>query len=84
MAEPLPAEPDRRGDHTDEWLLAIATGDAVGVSAESTAHQDPHPGVRFVPLWGVPSLTVSLVWPVGGAHPAVADFVACVRRCARS
>jgi DNA-binding transcriptional LysR family regulator len=70
--------------NTDEWLLAIATGDAVGVSAESTAHQHPHPGVRFVPLRGVPSLTVSLVWPVAGAHPAVADFVACVRRCARS
>jgi DNA-binding transcriptional LysR family regulator len=67
--------------NTDEWLLAIASGEAVGVTAESTAHQHPHPGVRFVPLPGVPGITVSLVWPSRSPHPAVPDFVAVVRRC---
>ena len=67
--------------NTDEWLLAIASGEAVGVTADSTAHQHPHPGVRFVPLLGVPGITVSLVWPVHRVHPALPDFVAIVRRC---
>ena len=67
--------------NTDEWLLAIASGEAVGVTAASTAHQHPHPGVRFVPLPDVPGITVSLVWPVRGAHPAVLDFVAVVKAC---
>jgi DNA-binding transcriptional LysR family regulator len=67
--------------NTDEWLLAIAAQEAVGVTAESTAAQHPHPGVRFVPLRDVPDLTVSLVWPVRGAHPAIADFVTVVRGC---
>ena len=67
--------------NADEWLLAIASGEAVGVTAASTAVQHPHPGVRFVPLPDVPDLTVSLVWPTHGAHPALADFVAVVHRC---
>jgi DNA-binding transcriptional LysR family regulator len=67
--------------NTDEWLLAIAAEEAVGVTAQSTADQHPHPGVRFVPLRGVPVITVSLVWPVHRAHPALADFVDTVRRC---
>lgn len=66
---------------TDEWLLAIAAEEAVGVTAESTAHQHPHPGVRFVPLLGVPGITVTLVWPVRRAHPALADFADVVRTC---
>ncbi len=67
--------------NTDEWLLAIASEEAVGVTAESTAAQHPHPGVRFLPLVGVPGITVNLVWPTQGTHPALADFVAVVRRC---
>jgi DNA-binding transcriptional LysR family regulator len=67
--------------NTDEWLLAIASGEAVGVTAQSTADQHPHPGVRFVPLPGVPGITVSLVWPARHPHPAVADFAAVVHRC---
>jgi DNA-binding transcriptional LysR family regulator len=67
--------------NTDEWLLAIASEDAVGVTARSTAEQHPHPGVRFVLLLDVPPLTVSLVWPAHRPHPAVTDFVDVVRRC---
>lgn len=80
---PAAARPTRVVEvtNTDEWLLAIASEEAVGVTARSTADQHPHPGVRFVPLVGVPLITVSLVWPAHRAHPALEDFVAVVRRC---
>jgi hypothetical protein len=67
--------------NTDEWLLAIGVGGAVGVTAASTATQHAHPGVRFVPVTGVPEVTVSLVWPERGHHPAVPEFAALARRC---
>ena len=67
--------------NTDEWLMAIASGEAIGVTAESTLWQHPHPGVRFVPLTGVAGITVSLVWSLDRPHPALADFIAVVRRC---
>jgi DNA-binding transcriptional LysR family regulator len=76
--------PDRRPsrslqvDNTDEWLTEIAGGLAIGVTAESTAVQHPHPGVVFVPLADGGEITVRLVWPSGHAHPAVGDFVALV------
>ncbi|BEP14605.1 LysR family transcriptional regulator [Acidothermaceae bacterium B102] len=67
--------------NTDEWLMAIASGEAVGVTPESTPTQHPHPGVRFVPMPEAPRLTVTLVWPATHAHPALAAFVATVHRC---
>jgi DNA-binding transcriptional LysR family regulator len=67
--------------NTDEWLMAISSGGAVGVTPESTPTQHPHPGVRFVPMPDVPGVTVSLVWAVGRAHPALAEFVAVVHQC---
>ncbi len=80
---PAAARPSRVIDvtNTDEWLLAIASEEAVGVTAQSTADLHSHPGVRFVPLLGVPGITVSLVWPVSRVHPALVDFVAVVRSC---
>lgn len=80
---PAAARPSRTVEvtNTDEWLLAIASEDAVGVTARSTADLHPHPGVRFVPLLGVPPLTVSLVWPRTFEHPALAEFVDVVRQC---
>ena len=68
----------REVSNTDEWLLAIASGDAVGVTPASTPTQHTHPDVRFVPLPGAPSVVVSLVWPERGAHPAVPALLAVV------
>ena len=65
----------------DEWLLTIASGEAVGVTPDSTPTQHRHPGVRFVPLSDAPWLTVTLVWPAAHEHPALAAFVATVQRC---
>ena len=80
---PATARPTRVVEvtNTDEWLLAIAAEEAVGVTAESTAHQHPHPGVRFVPLLDAPGITVTLVWPTRRAHPALPDFAHVVRSC---
>jgi DNA-binding transcriptional LysR family regulator len=70
--------------NTDEWLIAIASGEAVGVTAESTAFQHPHPGMQFIRLQDVPAIAVSLVWRNSGsppAHSALSDFISLVHRC---
>ena len=80
---PPDAGPSRFVDvaNIDEWLMVIASGEALGVTAESTAAQHPHPDVVFVPLPDAPRVTVSLTWPEHGPrHPATADLVAEVRR----
>ncbi len=83
---PAGARPQRVVEvtNTDEWLLTIASGEAVGVTPDSTPTQHRHPGVRFVPLSDAPWLTVSLVWPTAHQHPALAAFVATVHRCVKS
>ncbi|WP_229673505.1 LysR family transcriptional regulator [Nakamurella endophytica] len=63
-----------RSANTDEWLTAIASGDAVGVTTEATAFQHPHPDVVFVPAAGAPRVPVLLVWPAVAPHPAVAQL----------
>ncbi|RII15716.1 Hca operon transcriptional activator [Streptomyces sp. YIM 130001] len=62
--------------NVDEWLTVIATGEAVGVTAEATEHSHPHPGVRYLPLSGVPPVTVDFVRPRTPTHPATAAFLA--------
>jgi DNA-binding transcriptional LysR family regulator len=66
--------------NVDEWLTAIATEDAVGVTAEGTAHSHPHPGVRYVPISDAALVTVHLVWPHTPTHPATRAFVEHMRR----
>ncbi|MDJ1131191.1 LysR family transcriptional regulator [Streptomyces iconiensis] len=56
--------------NVDDWLTAIATGEAVGVTAEGTTHSYPHPGVRYLPLADAAPVTVRLVWPRVPTHPA--------------
>ncbi|WP_432087571.1 MULTISPECIES: LysR family transcriptional regulator [unclassified Streptomyces] len=63
----------------DEWLTTIATGEAVGVTAEGTSHHHSHPGVRYVPLADAAPVPVYLAWPTDPAHPATADFVRLTR-----
>ncbi|UQA93158.1 LysR family transcriptional regulator [Streptomyces halobius] len=58
--------------NVDEWLTVIATGEAVGVTAEATGHTHPHPGVRYVPITDAPHITVRAArrrdpHPEGGA-----------------
>lgn len=46
----------------DEWLTLIAAGQAVGVTSEATADQNPRPGVAYRPLRGAPAIPVRLAW----------------------
>ncbi|WP_079181833.1 LysR family transcriptional regulator [Streptomyces yunnanensis] len=64
----------------DEWLTAIATGEAVGVTAEGTAHDHPHPGVRYLPIVDAAAVTVRLAWPTGASHPATDAFLRLAQR----
>ncbi|MFJ5121294.1 LysR family transcriptional regulator [Kitasatospora sp. NPDC088548] len=59
-----------------EWLTAIATGEAVGVTAEGTGHSHPHPGIRYLPLTDADPVTVYLVRPRTPTHPATEAFLA--------
>ncbi|MFD7507459.1 substrate-binding domain-containing protein [Streptomyces sp. NPDC059850] len=65
--------------NVDEWLTAIATGEAVGVTAEGTEHSHPHPGVTYLPVADAPPLTVYLVRPVVATHAAVGALYDYVR-----
>ncbi|MEV6487865.1 LysR family transcriptional regulator [Actinoplanes sp. NPDC051633] len=46
----------------DEWLTQIAANQAVGVTPEATAHQNPRPGVAYRMLRGVAPIPVHLAW----------------------
>ena len=61
--------------NVDEWLTVIATGDAVGVTAQATEHSHPHPGVRYLPLADAPPVTVRVAWPRTPTHPATLAFL---------
>ncbi len=62
-AELWPAPPVFRASHSlDEWLTLIAAGQAVGVTAEATAHQNPRPGVAYRPVRDAPPIVVRLAW----------------------
>jgi DNA-binding transcriptional LysR family regulator len=54
--------------NVDEWLTVIATGEAVGVTAEATEHIHPHPGVLYMPLAEAPPVTGLLAWPAPRAR----------------
>ncbi|MFI6564347.1 LysR family transcriptional regulator [Streptomyces sp. NPDC050534] len=64
----------------DEWLTVIATGEAVGVTAEGTVHHHPHPGVRYLPLTDADFVTVHLAWPAVPTHPATEAFLHLARQ----
>ncbi|MFJ6983052.1 MULTISPECIES: LysR family transcriptional regulator [unclassified Streptomyces] len=60
----------------DDWLTAIAGGRGVGVTAESTAHQYPRPGVVYRPVRDAEPVAVRLLWWRADPHPAAPDVIA--------
>ncbi|MEU4689389.1 LysR family transcriptional regulator [Actinoplanes sp. NPDC023714] len=55
--------PAVRATHgVDEWLTLIAAGQAVGITSEATANQNPRPGVAYRMLRAVPQIEVWLAW----------------------
>ncbi|MDG4858602.1 LysR family transcriptional regulator [Streptomyces sp. T-3] len=62
--------------NTDEWLIAIAAGRAVGVTTSATASNHAHPSLVYRPLADAPTVPVVLAWREGFGHPAIPDLVA--------
>ena len=60
---------------TEDWLVSIAAGVGVGVTASSTALMHPHPTVRYVPLTDAEPVPVLLAWPAADPHPHVPALV---------
>ena len=46
----------------DEWLTSIAANQAVGVTPEATAHQNPRPGVAYRVLRDATPIPVLMTW----------------------
>ncbi|MFE7778218.1 LysR family transcriptional regulator [Streptomyces sp. NPDC057445] len=67
-ADAGPATEDTRD--VDDWLIVIATGRCVGVTAESTANQYPRPGIVYRPVRDAEPIAVRLAWWRDDPHPA--------------
>ncbi|WP_327725456.1 LysR family transcriptional regulator [Streptomyces europaeiscabiei] len=68
---PPDARPATEETHdVDEWLTTIATGRAIGVTAESTANQYRRPGVVYRPVRDAEPIAVRLAWWRDDPHPA--------------
>ncbi len=66
--------------NTDEWLIAIAAGRAVGISTSATPSHHTHPSLVFRPLADAPAIPVVLAWREGLGHPAIPNLVALVHQ----
>lgn len=58
----------------DEWLTLISTGQAVGMSSEATAAQNPRPGITYRPVRDAPPISVFLASWKDDPSVLVADF----------
>jgi DNA-binding transcriptional LysR family regulator len=54
----------------DDWLTVISSGRCVGITAESTAHQYPRPGIVYRPVKDAEPIAVRLAWWRDDQHPA--------------
>jgi DNA-binding transcriptional LysR family regulator len=59
----------------DDWLAVIASGQCVGVTAESTLTQYRRQGLAFRRLRDAPPVPVRLLWWRDDPHPATSDVV---------
>jgi DNA-binding transcriptional LysR family regulator len=73
---PPAARPEvaRRVRSVEDWLIAIAAGQGIGLTAASTPDLHGHPGVVFVPVTDAPAMPVLLAWRDGPGHPSREDF----------
>ncbi|MCZ4510533.1 LysR family transcriptional regulator [Streptomyces sp. ActVer] len=54
----------------DDWLTVISSGRCIGLTAESTAHQYPRPGIVYRPVRDAEPIAVRLAWWRDDPHPA--------------
>ncbi|MFF4977126.1 LysR family transcriptional regulator [Streptomyces sp. NPDC001083] len=82
---PPDARPATKETHdVDEWLTAISMGRCVGMTAESTAHQYPRPGVVYRPVRDAEPLAVRLAWWHDDPHPSARTAVELVSELYRA
>ncbi|MET7394756.1 LysR family transcriptional regulator [Dactylosporangium sp. NPDC005572] len=62
----------------DEWLTLIAAGQAVGITSEATANQNPRPGVAFRAVRDAPPIPVWLAWWRDDVPPRLPDLLGLV------
>ena len=78
--DPGPPPATFRHTHSvDEWLTLIAAGQAVGVTSEATAHQNPRPGVAYRTVRDAPPIPVWLVWWSDSPPADLAELLAEIR-----
>ncbi|MFI7010327.1 LysR family transcriptional regulator [Streptomyces sp. NPDC050145] len=70
--------------NTDDWLAAIASDQAVGVTSTATVRMHPHPGVVYVPLTDAPPLPVHLARRPGPGHPSAPDLLTLAHEVTRA
>jgi DNA-binding transcriptional LysR family regulator len=74
------APPRTRPSHSlDEWLTLIAAGQAVGVTSEATANQNPRPGVAYRAVGDAPPIPVRLAWWRDDPPAELAELLAQLR-----
>jgi DNA-binding transcriptional LysR family regulator len=59
----------------DEWLTLISTGQAIGMSSEATAAQNPRPGIVYRPVRDAAPISVFLASWKDDPSVLVADFI---------
>jgi DNA-binding transcriptional LysR family regulator len=69
----------RRVRGVDEWLTAIAAGQAIGLTAEATTAQHRRPGVVYRPVRDAPRVDVLLAWWADRPPPGLEAFAGLVR-----
>jgi DNA-binding transcriptional LysR family regulator len=74
---PAGARPDiRETREIDDWLMVIAAGGVVGVTAEGTTVQYRRDGIVFRPLRDAPAVAVRVIWRRHDPHPSTHAAIA--------
>jgi hypothetical protein len=65
----------RRTQGIEEWLTLIAANQAVGLTSEATANQNPRPGVAYRAVRDAPPIQVWLAWWRDDPPPHLTDLI---------
>jgi DNA-binding transcriptional LysR family regulator len=73
---PASAAPAVRRTHgIEEWLTLVAANQAVGLTSEATANQNPRPGVAYRAVRDAPPIQVWLAWWRDDPPPHLTDLI---------
>jgi DNA-binding transcriptional LysR family regulator len=63
----------------EDWLTLIAAGQAVGITSEATANQNPRPGIAYRAVVDAEPINVSLAWWRTDPPPLLQQLLALTR-----